>query len=245
MGRCLCGRQPFVAFSGRSRRVRIARSHSHEVFRRAVDVDDFDLPVAVDGEAGPLKCMRRDRDRGALHVDHPCEEFRDRRPCSARRTNPARATGAIRRVRRIVRSRSPGLHQRGCSCSPYVFVMGCTARRRAWPVRWFCDAGRAMSAPPAAKTWNTRLGGRDTPGSKAADRTLASMRARRVAGRPGIKIPGPMAPGCGTGLIHCGGQTGRQFAAEMRYCTDSQGKTACAIVWKVAFPLAGMADKAH
>jgi len=26
---------------------------------RAVDIDDFDLPVVVGGEAGPLKCMRR------------------------------------------------------------------------------------------------------------------------------------------------------------------------------------------
>jgi CheY-like chemotaxis protein len=30
----------------------------------------------------------------------------------------------------------------------------------------------------------------------------------------------------------------------MRYCTDSHGKTARAIVWKVV-PFAGMADKAH
>jgi len=58
-GGARAGRQLFVAFSGRSRSVRIARSHSHEVFRGAVDIDDFDLPVVVGGETGPLKCMRR------------------------------------------------------------------------------------------------------------------------------------------------------------------------------------------
>ena len=61
MGRCPCGRQLFVAFSGRSRSVRIARSHSHEVFRgpsepapadawerfEAALEDDFNTPDAV------------------------------------------------------------------------------------------------------------------------------------------------------------------------------------------------------
>jgi hypothetical protein len=72
-----------------------ARPHAYEVFRRAVDIDDFDIPAAVAGEPGPLKYMRRDRDRDAPQLDHPCEEFLDRRPCFA--------VGQIRRGQRQVR----------------------------------------------------------------------------------------------------------------------------------------------
>jgi len=43
-----------------------------------------------------------------------------------------------------------------------------------------------------------------------------STMARRVVCRDRAKIRGSMARGCGTGLIHCGGQTDRRFAAEMR-----------------------------
>jgi hypothetical protein len=72
-----------------------ARPHAYEVFRRAVDIDDFVIPAAVAGEPGPLKYMRRDRDRDAPQLDHPCEEFLDRRPCFA--------VGQIRRGQRQVR----------------------------------------------------------------------------------------------------------------------------------------------
>jgi hypothetical protein len=62
---------------------------------------------------------------------------------------------------------------------------------------------------------------------------VASTVAWRVGCSDRASISGPMARDCGTGVIHCGGQTDRRFAAEIRSCTDSQGKTALAIVWKV------------
>jgi hypothetical protein len=61
------GSYSLVALISRSDRLGALapREHSHKVFRRAVDIDDFDIPAAVAGEARPLKRMRRDRDRGA------------------------------------------------------------------------------------------------------------------------------------------------------------------------------------
>ena len=109
MGRCPCGRQLFVAFSG--------RSHSHEVFRGVVGIDDFDLPVAVGGETGPLKCMRCNRDRGAPDVDHPRAEFLDRRQYSA----VAQIPRVRRQARSVGRDALCGADQRGCSCRAICF----------------------------------------------------------------------------------------------------------------------------
>jgi hypothetical protein len=56
------------------------------------------------------------------HVDHPCEEFLNRRQYSAVAQIP-RVQRQARSVGRdaFVRSRWPGLHQRGCSCRAICF----------------------------------------------------------------------------------------------------------------------------
>src|SRR5258708_32384514 len=87
------GSYSLVALISRSDRLGALapREHLHEVFRRDVDIDGFDMPAAVAGEARRLKRMRRDRDRGAR-----TPIIRARIPGSAavpcRRANPARAT---------------------------------------------------------------------------------------------------------------------------------------------------------
>jgi hypothetical protein len=234
VGRCPCGRQPSVAYSG--------RPHSHEVFRRAVDIDDFDLPMAVGGEPGPLKCMRRDRDRGAPCVGHLSEELLDRRQCSAVAQLPR---GNDRRdPSGETRSRSPGRHQRGCSGRVKSFcnaLLRSTAPLGSSTVLR-CGQGDVVSA--AAKTCNSRLGGRDTPGWKAADRTLASIRATRVACGPGIKFPVRRRRGWEPVL----------YTVQGRQAGDLPQKCGSALIRRVKPParsggrsslLAGMADKAH
>jgi hypothetical protein len=94
--------------------------------------------------------------------------------------------------------------------------------RHGAPPRLFRDVGRAPRTPDPATIERVQCRSHRT---RQIER-LASTVAWHIAGRDGAYILGPTASGCGTGLIHCGGQTGRRFAAEMRYCTDSHGKTA-------------------
>jgi hypothetical protein len=141
--------------------------------------------------------------------DHPCEEFLDRRPFFA----VAQMTRQ-RQVRRawlcrdaFVRSRSArAALAGGISYCAGVFEMRCFARRQP------DNSQRRHGAAAARMPERTE---------SAAARTrqivrLGSTAARRVRAWGGAKIRRPMAPGCGTGLIHCGGQTDRRFAAEMR-----------------------------
>jgi hypothetical protein len=126
----------------------------------------------------------------APHVDPPCEEFLDRRQYSA----VAQIPRVKRQARSVGRDALCGADRRACisgaaHAALYVFVMRCSARRHPWAVRRFCDAGRATATPPPTRSCDNRLGGRDTPGSKAADRTLASIWARRAARGPGLKFP--------------------------------------------------------
>jgi hypothetical protein len=134
------GRQLFVAFSGWPRRVRSSPPHAHEVFRRAVDIDDFDIPAAVAGEPGPLKCMRRDRDRGAPHLDHPCQEFLDRRRCFA----VAQMSHGQRQVRRA------RIERRRRICSQQIagrcISLECSCRARCFRNALLCSRAARQSA---------------------------------------------------------------------------------------------------
>jgi hypothetical protein len=127
-----------------------------------------------------------------------------------RRSNDARA----RQVRRawlcrdaFVRSRSPRCIGRGhltlCRCFRNALL---TAARQSATTTRGCggaNAGtRTESTMPLART-------------RQIER-LGSTVARRVRAWGRAKISRSEAPGCGTGLIHCGGQTDRRFAAEMR-----------------------------
>jgi hypothetical protein len=145
---------------------------------------------------------------------------------------------------RETRSRSPGRHQRGCSGRVKSFcnaLLRSTAPLGSSTVLR-CGQGDVVSA--AAKTCNSRLGGRDTPGSKAADRTLASIRATRVACGPGIKFPVRRRRGWEPVL----------YTVQGRQAGDLPQKCGSALIRRVKPParsggrsslLAGMADKAH
>jgi hypothetical protein len=83
-------------------------------------------------------------------------------------------------------------------CAALTIALLRLVPRRA-PPKPYRDAGRARRTPRRA-------------GLEQSTRTTPlGMNSRR---RP--------AHGCGTRLIHCGGQTGRRFAAEMQQCADSQ-----------------------
>ena len=145
--------RPSRAQAPRPRRVRSSPLRAPEVFRRAVDIDEFDIPAAVVGEPGPPKYMRRDRDRGAPQLDHP-NEFLDRRPYIAVSPNAARAmTGATSAAlpRDALLTASAGI----AHVVPDVFAMRGFARRRPDnPQRrrrlrrshWSAPACRAMRA---------------------------------------------------------------------------------------------------
>lgn len=84
------------------------------------------------------------------------------------------------------------------SCAALTIALLRLVPRRASP-KPFRDAGRARRTPRRA-------------GLQQSTRTIPlGMNSRR---RP--------AHGCGTHLIHRGGQTDRRFAAEMQQCADSQ-----------------------
>jgi hypothetical protein len=129
-----------------------------------------------------------------------------------------------------VRSRSPGLHQRGGSCRAKSFLMRCSARQRPWSTVLRCGQS---SVNGRRRQRHNRLGGRDTPGSKAADRTLASIRARHIVCGPGIKAPVRWRQIVELVLYTVEGRR----ASDLRQTSSStpirKAKTARAIVWKV------------
>jgi hypothetical protein len=204
----------------------IERRAPSQVPRGAVDISDFDLPAAVAGEAVLPKCTRRAARRSSVRGI----------PGSAavicRRTNPALvATGAARPGEAHLHATDRRvLHQPARLTPCQVFSMRCSARRRLDNPRRGCFGTRA----------ETRTSG-PAMIERPPCRSNVSHQRRHGASRPGpsINFPVRWALGCGTGLIHCRGQTGRRFAAEMRYCADSQGKTARAIGWRVVPILQG------
>ena len=97
--------------------------------------------------------------------------------CFAVAQIPLATTGAIRRVRRIVRSRSPGLHQRGGSCRAKSFLNALL--RSAAPLAEQRQRGRRQRHATIDREGATRHG------SKAADRALASIRGKACRVRAG------------------------------------------------------------
>jgi hypothetical protein len=150
-----------------------------------------------------------------------------------RRPNPARATtGATRAALprdAFARSRSPGAVSAWVTHACQVFSKcaalldgGPTIRNdNGGPLRR-CDGRigqrrsvvRCGQGDANATTRNDRERAMP-PASNAADPTRLGQRWRGAC-RGRAKIRGPMARDCGTGFIHCGGQTDRRFAAEMR-----------------------------
>ena len=199
------------------------RPHAYEVFRGLVDIDDFDVAAAVAGAPGSLKCMRRNsiiRARNSRIGGRvlPWLEYRA-------------GNEQVRRVRlhreaHLLAADRRALHQPGLLMP--CMDMRCFARgrpdnpqRRRRPRRrgdgrlgQRRSVVRSRQGNASATTRNDRECAMRA--SNAADRTSSvnDGTVRRVPGPS--KIRGPMARGCGTGLIHCGGQTGRRFAAEMR-----------------------------
>ena len=199
----------------------IAREHAHEIFRRAVDIDGSRFARLFSWRGRPAEMH-------APHVDHTCEEFLDRRQCFAVAQIPRWQQQArqarLDRVRRICTPPGRSINRR-CSCRARCFrcaalLGGLDNQRRG------CFDTRAETRMPGPATIER------APCRLHRTRQIERLASRwHGASRPGpsINFPVRWALGCGTGLIHCRGQTGRRFAAEMRYCTDSQGKTARAI----------------
>ena len=155
-------------------------------------------------------------------------------PCC--QTNPRAATPArLDRVRRARTRRLRGLHRRRllipchvfskCAASLVLENRALTTRScrrhdgRIGPRRSVVERRRGcfeMSGRrrelPAAATIERRTH------AACIDRGRSRVSRQRRHGACVLrahKFPAE-APGCGTGLIHCGGQTGRRFAAEMR-----------------------------
>ena len=93
-------------------------------------------------------------------------------------------------------------------------------RRSHWSGRSVVEHRRGCFEMRAARRERRNL--QQSIGRNAAciDRGRSSVSRQRWYGasRAGTehKFPVRRRPGCGTGLIHCGGQTDRRFAAEMR-----------------------------
>jgi hypothetical protein len=87
----------------------------------------FDMPAAAAGEAGPAEMH-------VQHVDHPCEELLDRRPCFAVAQIPCGKQvrqAWLDRVRRICSQQIAGrCVNRACLYRARFFEMCCSARRR-------------------------------------------------------------------------------------------------------------------
>jgi len=150
------------------------------------------------------------------------------------RTTPAR----LDRVRRAARRRLRGLHQRRLLILRHVFLKCAASRgarksaltevvpalrrprwsapvRRRAPPKRFRDVDYAMRTQSRQdlhhKVSSTRPA---TPNLQGLPRRRelerpASTMARRMVCHLRYEFTGVMVSGCGTGLIHCGGQTGR------------------------------------
>ena len=221
------GRRLFVAFSARPRPE--LRPHAYEVFRGLVDIDDFDIAAAVAGAPGPLKCMRRNsiiRARNSRISGRVCPNSNAARAMTG-------ATSAALPRGTFVRSRSPRVASAGAAHAVHGNALLCAraARQSATTTEAAAAQRRSPWSAPEMRAGDANATTRNDResamlASNAQIEPPRSTMARRVACRDRAKIRGSMARGCGTGLIHCGGQTGRRFAAEMRYCADSHGKTA-------------------
>jgi hypothetical protein len=174
-----------------------------------------------------------------VHADYPCEDFLDRRQCPAvaqilrgqRQARQAR----LDRVRRICTHIAGHFIKRGCSCRARCFR---SARLRPYPRRRRrpCrrDEGRIGQRRSVVEYrrggFEMRAGRRERQrtrnnregtmplSSKAADRTCRVAPTARVVEPPLYTVEG------------------RQTGDSRRKCdsaTDSQGKTALAIGWKV------------
>ena len=225
----------------------IERRAPSQVPRGAVDIDDFDLPAAVAGEAVLLKCMRARRSsvRGI--------------PGSAavlcRRTNPARQQQArqarLDRVRRICAQQIAGRSiNRGCSCRARCFrcalSLGPTPRRRG-------RAGATMLALVSpGPSWSTaeavsRCGQSDAkpspqPSSRAqcrlhrtaVDRTshVNDGTARRAPG-PSINSPVRWRQVVEPALYTVEGRQAGDLRQKCGSALIRKAKLPVAIVWKV------------
>ena len=168
------------------------------------------------------------------NLDHPCGKFLDRRPCFAVVLMPARATAdatsAALPSDAFARSRAPGAASAGAAHAvPGVFEMRCFARRRLDNPQRRRRPRRRCDGRIGQRRSVVRCGQGDANARTRSDRestmpllSSAADRTSWVRDSTARRVPGPSknsrsdGAGCGTGLIHCGGQTDCRFAAEMR-----------------------------
>ena len=144
--------------------------------------------------ASRLSLARRPAEMHAPRVDHPCEEFLDRRPCSAVSSNAARATTDAKRAALLKRICSQQIAAR-CICPGQLMpcrrfrnplLCSTAARQSATTTRAAAALRRSHWSAPGcrkmrggdARTHNDRESTMPLA-SNAADRTSSTVARRR------------------------------------------------------------------
>jgi hypothetical protein len=207
--------------------------------------------------------MRRDRDRGAPHLDHPCEEFLDRRPCFAVAQMP-RGQRQVRRARlyretHLLAADRRALHQPGQLMPAGIFEMRCFARRRPdnpqrrRRPRRRCDGRigqrrsvvRCGQGDANARTRNDREN--TMPACTERGRSNLAGQRWHGASRAGDRAKNSQSDGAGV-------VEPALYTVEGRQTVDLRQKCNSALIRKAKLParscgrpsfLAGTADRAH